>query len=41
LPEELGRALANIHDDALRQKVAAAASMSLREEPDVRVRKRE
>ncbi|MCA9617223.1 MAG: DUF721 domain-containing protein [Sandaracinus sp.] len=40
LPEELGRALANVHDDALRQKIAAAASMSLREEPDVRVRKR-
>jgi hypothetical protein len=36
LPEELGRALAAIGDDALRQKVAAAASISLREEPDVR-----
>lgn len=38
LPEALGRALAAVHDDVLRQKIAAAASVSLREAPEVRTR---
>lgn len=38
LPEELGRVLATIGDDALRQKIAAAAALTLRT-PDVRRRR--